>query len=58
MFSAAAATSCSAWRWSNMLVAPPFTKVWVSFSDSLRAANVRREISNCRSSARSWKYEQ
>ncbi len=40
-----------------MLLAPPLTKVWVSFSDSLRAAKVRREISNCRSSARSWKYE-
>src|SRR5271165_7347257 len=40
-----------------MLVAPPLTKVWVSFSDSLRAANVRLEISNCRSNARSWKYE-
>src|SRR5579884_3896308 len=40
-----------------MFVAPPFTNVWVSFNDCLRASKVRREISSSRSSARNWKYE-
>src|SRR5260370_32366355 len=55
MVSAAVSTNCSACRTSSMDVAQPFANVWVSRNESWRKARVRREISSCRSSERSWK---
>ena len=49
MFSAASGDQLLGLALVEHVVAPPLTSVWVSFSDSLRAAKVRREISNCRS---------